>query len=430
MSKSSYKTLPIRVASAVPKRPSNSAPFKIITRCLLVFGVLVGAIPLALAQGTDSEPNNTCAQAQDMGSVNLPFVIKGSLDTPPGVPDVDFFKISGVAGSEIRVDYEGAATGKGTLEDPYLGLYDSACNFVQFNDDNGGTSNSQLRITIPADGLLILGASSCCDSTFSGKGDASGTYQLTIATPPQTIGSISGRVVDERTGVPLDGQAPPFAYVELLKCTGGECVFEASLSARADGRFRFDQNSAGDLLEVGTYQVRAFADDHESAQTERFDVSANEDLDLGDIRLPPPIIEFSEIRQCDDLPAEGGLCRYSVRITNNLPTELTGSVWSLVDGSRIGSPYDSTLFQSGENDVKIAPGAGKVFNFQFNVPNTVANGAFMCTRVYVGQSPNPRFNTLVLRSLFCLEKGQAGLSNISAAKANNLLLRPSNKVSR
>ena len=389
-------------------------------RCFLAFGVLLGAIPIALAQGADNEPNNTCTEAQDMGSVSLPFVIDGSLDTPPNKPDIDFFKLLGAAGSEITVVYEGTDTGKGTLEDPYLGLYNSACNLVQINDDYGSNRNSRLRMVVPQDGVIILAASSCCDDTYTGQGDSSGSYQITIAIPPPSIGLISGRVVDDLTGMPLSGYLPPFAYVELFKCINEECAFEASLPARNDGRFLFDQNSDGNPLEGGTYQVRALADDHEAAQTDRFAVGANEDYDVGDIRLPPPMIQFSEIQRCDDLPPEGGRCRYSVRVTNNLSTQLTGSTWSLVDGSSIGSPYEFTLFQTEEYDVQIAPGASSVVNFQFDVPSTVANGAFMCTQVYVGQSPHSRFNTVGWSFLFCLEKGQAGFNMMTKEKTQNI----------
>ena len=45
-----------------------------------LLGVL-GLAPLALGQGTDQEPNNTCESAESVGNVALPFTVNGSLDT-------------------------------------------------------------------------------------------------------------------------------------------------------------------------------------------------------------------------------------------------------------------------------------------------------------------------------------------------------------
>ena len=89
---------------------------------------------LASPDGSEIEPNNTCATAQNLGAVALPFSIRGSLDTPPEVPDVDYFLLAGPAGARWQADLEGALTGQGTLPDPRLGLFDSACNRIYDND--------------------------------------------------------------------------------------------------------------------------------------------------------------------------------------------------------------------------------------------------------------------------------------------------------
>ncbi|MGH9893018.1 MAG: hypothetical protein ACREA0_13710, partial [bacterium] len=133
----------------------------------------------SLAYGQDTEPNNPCTSAQDLGAVALPFVQQGELvDLDPDPDDVDFFRLEGTPGAIIRVDLEGAATGAGTLEDPFLGFFDSACNLLSLNDDSGGTLNSRLNITVPADGFFVLGVTRCCDGDFSAGGI--GTYRLTL----------------------------------------------------------------------------------------------------------------------------------------------------------------------------------------------------------------------------------------------------------
>lgn len=117
----------------------------------------------SLAYGQDTEPNNPCASAQVLGPVALPFVQEGELvDLDPDPDDVDFFRLAGTPGAIIRVDLQGATTGAGTLGDPFLGFFDSACTLLSFNDDSG-TLNSRLIITVPADGVFVLGVTRCCD---------------------------------------------------------------------------------------------------------------------------------------------------------------------------------------------------------------------------------------------------------------------------
>ena len=134
---------------------------------------------LASAQGPDAEPNNTCSIAQNFGAVGLPFTLDGSLDGAP-LPggDVDFLRFTGTPNTAVRVDLEGQATGKGTLGDPFLGLFDAGCNLIAIDDDNGIGLNSQLVVTIPNDGVFIMAVTGCCDFSFTQGG--AGTYQLNI----------------------------------------------------------------------------------------------------------------------------------------------------------------------------------------------------------------------------------------------------------
>jgi Tol biopolymer transport system component len=120
-----------------------------------------------------------CVAAQDFGAATLPFALDGSLDGFP-LPggDVDFLRFTGTPNTAVRVDLEGQATGKGTLSDPFLGLFDSGCNLITTSDDNGVNLNSRLTATIPSDGVYILAVTACCDGGFNQGGN--GTYQLNI----------------------------------------------------------------------------------------------------------------------------------------------------------------------------------------------------------------------------------------------------------
>ena len=123
-----------------------------------------GASALALlapADGSEVEPNNTCATAQNLGAVALPFSIRGSLDPSPEAPDVDYFRLTGPAGARWFAHLEGAATGQGTLSDHNLGWFDSTCSRI----DRSGTT---LAFAVPADGVVILAVSRFDDSDFVG----------------------------------------------------------------------------------------------------------------------------------------------------------------------------------------------------------------------------------------------------------------------
>jgi hypothetical protein len=82
---------------------------------LMVFGFLMGFFSPAFGQ--EVEPNNTCQTAQDLETPTLPLSLNGSLDSTQETPDVDFFKVTVTPNNVVSVNLEGAATGKGTLDD-------------------------------------------------------------------------------------------------------------------------------------------------------------------------------------------------------------------------------------------------------------------------------------------------------------------------
>jgi hypothetical protein len=387
---------------------------------LCILGSILGLAPLALAQ--EIEPNNTCPTAQDVGTVALPFTLEGSLDSPPTTPDVDFFRLTGTPGSTVRVDLEGQATKQGTLKDPVLGVFDAFCNLITSNDDSEGTLNARLLVVIPSDGVVVLAATSHPDFGFTGIGSGGGTYQLTV-TPFLAI-SISGRVVDADTGTPLPGDTFPFAVVELRRCSE-ELGCDISVAAQptdSEGRFQFSLDFNGLPLDAGTYQVIAFAGDYRGGKTARFEVGEGEDRDIGDIPLQSLfLVAFSDIQPCEDLPPEGGQCRYSVRVTNRQSVPLQGAAWSLVEGFDLGSPVNFTRFQpQSPHSLTLDPEESSVVQFDFQVPSTVREGAFICTQVFVGQGDSPFFATVGRRDLFCISKGMTGFLVMSEEEVKEL----------
>jgi hypothetical protein len=391
---------------------------KALVLVMLVLGSVFGNIPMTFAQNTEVEPNHPCPTAQDFGAVVLPFTLDGSLDSIPESPDVDFFRFIGTPGSIVRVDLKGQATGKGTLGDPLLGFFDTGCNLIVSNDDSGGTLNSRLVLTVPADGIFILAATVCCDSSFTGGGV--GTYQLTV-TPSAAIGSISGRVVDAITGDPLLGDTDPFAFVQLLRCEDVGCFGVNAQPADTEGRFQLNRDLSGQPLEVGTYQVVAFANQYQQGQTDPFGVAEGEDRHVGDIPLQPFPVQFSNIVPCENLPPEGGRCRYSVRVTNRLTTRLDGEAWSLVQGFGIGSFTGFTNFQvKNLQPLRLKSQGSRDVRFEFRVPSKVLEGASICTSVFVGQRPGAFFDTVGTTFLFCITKGTSGFLVIPEKEAQQM----------
>jgi hypothetical protein len=384
----------------------------------------LGSASQALAQAVEVEPNDPCAEAQDVGPIDVTgaFSIRGSLDTPPDEPDIDFFRFSTTPGAQLAADHEGQETGAGTLSDPFLGVFDTACNLLGSNDDASGSLNSRFLFEVPPDGVFILAATAFGDDQFTGDGSSSGTYRLAVSQAPPAIGSISGRIVGAPSGEPLPGNEPPFATAELLRCDGDDCFdLVSSLSADAEGRFRFDRDSDGQSLPVGIYQVSAIADEFERAETDPFEVVEGEDVDLGDILLRPPPISFSDIRPCEDLPSQGDICRYSVHVTNNTDAQIRGLAWSIVDGSGLGSSLTVATFEAstrgGSRQVVrerlvLEPMGEATLEFRFDVPRSEI-GATFCTRVSVGIDPDPLVTTMREAFLFCITATDTGFEVMS-----------------
>lgn len=368
-----------------------------------------------LAQGVEVEPNNPCAAAQNFGDTGLPYDVSGNLD----LNDVDFFRFNAIAGEEVVADLEGSATGQGTLGDPYLGLFDSNCNLLAINDDSG-TLNSRLYFTVPADGVFVLAASGCCDYNFDGSHGYTGTYTLTIAQAPQ-LSTVSGRVVDAALGDPLLG-----ASVNLLECLDATCtLYNVIAYQQTDslGEFLFNSTYWGTPLMPSTYRVLAWAADYEQGYSDIFELLEGQDLDIGDIELIGPPLRFTDIVPCAYLPAVGGKCEYSVRITNTEPAPLRGGAWSQVTASGTGSYVGYTDFPAdGLKRLKLAPGASAVVRFSFDVPGRVPQGTYICPDAWVGLGQRePYFFTVGVKDpLFCIAKGATNFTVISLPEAERI----------
>lgn len=235
----------------------------------------------AQPQIAETEPNSSCAAAQDLTQAPLPLAAGGSLQTPPGTPDVDFYRLAATPGDLVRLNVDGRSVYPLTLEDPLLGVFDSSCNLITTGDDWYGPE-PQVFVQVPADGVLVTAITSNYDWDFTGDGSWSGTYRLRAARA-ETAEAIEGRVIDGRTGQPLAG-----ANVGLTRCAEG-CLNAGGTVTDETGAFRFATGEAtteGPLL-TGTYQLNVYRPNWLPYESEPFPVTEGQELDLGAIPLQP-----------------------------------------------------------------------------------------------------------------------------------------------
>jgi hypothetical protein len=256
---------------------------------------------------------------------------------------------------------------------------------------------------------------------FDGSHWDYGTYTLTIATAPD-ISSIIGRVLDGYTGDPLQN-----ASVELRSCLDELCTLFDWVSwqtTNTQGEFVIDSTYWGSPIPAGTYQVWASAFDYQPGSSDVFELLEGQDIDVGDILLQGPPVRFSDIEPCAYVPAIGGECEYSVRITNTEPAPLRGAAWSLITASQTGSYLGYTEFQAEDLErLRLDPGASTEVEFEFDVPGSVPQGTYICPDIWVGVGVrDPYFFTVGTKDpLFCIYKGIADTySLISGAEAESI----------
>jgi 5-hydroxyisourate hydrolase-like protein (transthyretin family) len=374
-----------------------------------------GGLAITVPTATEVEPNNSCQTPQDVDQVPLPFSLDGNLDSSQ-TPDIDYYRFQEEAGQVVVIDYEGQATGKGSLADPLLGVFDSGCNLIAINDDSG-SRNSRAVIQVPADGIFIVAATAYPDWGFAGGGD--GTYQLTTAYFEENV-SITGRVTNAASGEPIPPEA--FGHVVLMRCDDTGCTFVNSQNTGQEGRFYFVSDFNGLPLASGTYFVDASAEQYELGQSPQFTAGDGDRIDMGDVGLTPFPLQFHDLQVCD-APSEGGICEFSVRVTNPGASGFSGKAWSVVGAFPTGSFLGLTAFQAGSPlNLRLAPDMSQTVHFRFRVPAAIPDGAYVCPQTFVGQNPDAYFTPLGIGSFFCLVKGPEGLLS-SRAEARRAIIQ-------
>lgn len=147
----------------------------------LLFGAAAAALlmfaPVSMAQDGD-QPGDASTQA----TVAVGAVTEGEL-APEG--DVDWYRLRMERGQRYTLTLDGVADENGDAVDTMLGVYDSDGNQLAFNDDSGGTLNSEVTYVPQRDGDVFVEA-----RAFSDAG--AGRYRLAVAAvavPPDDAGN-------------------------------------------------------------------------------------------------------------------------------------------------------------------------------------------------------------------------------------------------
>lgn len=126
--------------------------------------LLVGSAHPLLAE---KEPNDGFAQAQ---AIQVPQTVDGQIH---GDGNVDVFSLSGAAGQRLVAEIFAAR--HGSALDSILTLYDESGRILAVSDDQSGTTDSRLEITLPAAGRYFLGLQDAHD-----RGGPAHPYRLVV----------------------------------------------------------------------------------------------------------------------------------------------------------------------------------------------------------------------------------------------------------
>ena len=132
-------------------------------------GTYTLSVILLGATGASEADTDFPATIATTGRVDVGASVTGNISNG----DYDYFRVDLEAGKTYQFDLEGADSGRGTLVDPFLSLYDGSATFLLVDDDSGTNLNSQMVYNSASAGAHYLRAA-------SGTGNLTGTYTLSV----------------------------------------------------------------------------------------------------------------------------------------------------------------------------------------------------------------------------------------------------------
>ena len=140
--------------------------------------------------------------------------------------DVDLVRIEMQSGGRLTVTAT-AALAVPNL-DTFLRVFDATGRQLAANNDFGGTSDSQITFTAPADGIYYIGVSAASNNTYSpvvlgtaGSGGSTGTYSLTIEVERNFTATLDGGVIQLNGAYDISASAGSSILVDGTAGTTG-----------------------------------------------------------------------------------------------------------------------------------------------------------------------------------------------------------------
>ena len=241
----------IRFAAELPSPPP--AEMEIIA--VAPHGETTLRLPLlAFDRGlVEVEPNPGFGKAQVVTlPVSAPLSILGAIERPQ---DVDVFHIAAEAGERLRISV--TAHSLGSLLDPLVTLHDTKGALIATADDDGGSRDPQLDITVPQPGPIFLVVQDANDA-----GSEAHPYRVTVE---------SSAPVEPVAAVSFIRDIAPILQRHCVACHGED---------KAEGEWRADSLAA--LTQAGASGANSFLAGNR-ATSEAFVRITSTDADL---RMP------------------------------------------------------------------------------------------------------------------------------------------------
>ena len=227
--------------------------------------------------------------------------------------------------------------------------------------------------------------------------------------------TISGRMVDAETLVPLPGDAPGFSTVNIYRydpvtnfrefiigtrCYGGE----RDGCADADGKFVFEGNRYDDSpLEEGNYGVDISAQGY-LVRRLAFSLGST-GVDLGTIEVQSSPVKMTLISFSFPPPISSGngevLWRVVVENLTEGPQKL--ETYTLVSGPTETTVSSTDILVGRPKKVVVDPLRAKLIDGSLQVPGELPDGTNLCLRIYVRETRQPF--VIFGQVGFCVSKG-------------------------
>jgi hypothetical protein len=368
---------------------------------------------------TDTEPNNSCAAAQNVGALD-----DGQVAGMIGSGDVDYFKVkSALPGSrlEVRMKAEGNDLSPYPLYNSLIGIFDSNCNNLQVTAQ-GSYSDAVTDFTVPANGKFFLAASSYPDYSFTGAGYYAGAYGLTVGPAP---GSISGSITNP------DGSPASYYTVALYRCSnpGFEHCDESIYGGAyydASGHYNFDNvhPEAGQV-----YQIEAGSSTASLPLIRSATFTVGVDNVVIDLHLENYTLTLNSVQWASESVPDGGSATLNFTVSNGSSQDQSIDAWLMVTGDPTGSPLNFTQFQQGgaggsasaPYKFTLKPGASKNIMLSLAAPSSAMSGSSGTFNLYLSQSGQPTNVLAFYGGLFYQVVPGGSVSLLNAAESQRRL---------